>query len=62
MVVGARRADLSISETADLLGFKHNCQRIVRKRENIHWAAVLRVKMPCWCQRSEEDGLTGSSW
>ena len=36
MVVGARRAGLSISETADLLGFScTTIQRMVRKRENI---------------------------
>jgi len=28
---------------------------------NIQWAAVLRVKMPCWCQWSEENGQTGSN-
>ncbi len=26
-------------------------QRRVRKRENIQWAAVVWMKMPCWCQR-----------
>ncbi len=56
MVVGARRAGLSISEIADLLGFSRttisrHLQRMVRKRENIQWAAVVRTKMPCWCQR-----------
>ncbi len=39
MVVGARWAGLSISKTADLLGFSHttiSClQRMVRKRDNI---------------------------
>ncbi len=24
---------------------------MVRKRENIKWAAVVWTKMPCWCQR-----------
>ncbi len=24
---------------------------MVRKRENIQWAAVVWMKMPCWCQR-----------
>jgi len=24
---------------------------MVRKRENIQWAAVVWTKMPCWCQR-----------
>ncbi len=30
---------------------------MVRKRENIQWVPVVRTKMPCWCQRSEENGL-----
>ncbi len=30
---------------------------MVRKRENIQRAAVVWMKMPCWCQRSEENGL-----
>ncbi len=25
---------------------------MVRKREHIQWAAVVWMKMPCWCQRS----------
>ncbi len=24
---------------------------MIRKRENIQWAAVVWTKMPCWCQR-----------
>ncbi len=24
---------------------------MVRKRENIQWATVVRTKIPCWCQR-----------
>ncbi len=24
---------------------------MVRKKENIQWAAVVWTKMPCWCQR-----------
>ncbi len=39
--------------------FTHNhlsgLQRMVRKRENIQWMAVVGTKMPCWCQRSEEN-------
>ncbi len=35
--------------------FTHNrllgLQRMVQKRENIQWAAVVWTKMPCWCQR-----------
>ncbi len=38
--------------------FTHNhlygLQRMVRKTENIQWAAVVWTKMPCWCQRSED--------
>ncbi len=30
---------------------------MVRKRENIQWAAVVWMKMTCWCQRSEENVL-----
>ncbi len=29
---------------------------MVWKRENIQWTAVVWTKMPCWCQRSEENG------
>ncbi len=31
---------------------------MVWKRENIQWAAVVWMIMPCWCQRSEENGQT----
>ncbi len=31
---------------------------MIRKRENIQWAAVVWMKMPCWCQRPEENGQT----
>ncbi len=56
MVVGARRAGLSISKTADLLFYScTNISRVYRewseKRENIQWPAVVWTKMPCWCQR-----------
>ncbi len=30
---------------------------MVWKRENIQWAAVVWMKMSCWCKRSEENGL-----
>ncbi len=35
---------------------------MVQERENIEYAAVLLVKMPCWCRRSEEYNQTGLSW
>ncbi len=31
--------------------FLSGLQRMVRKRENNQWAAVVWTKMPCWCQR-----------
>ncbi len=41
--------------------FTHNhllgLQRMVWKRENIQWAAVVWMNMSCWCQRTEENGL-----
>ncbi len=56
MVVGARRAGLSISKTADLLGSSRtSISRVYRewseKEKNIQWASVVWTKMPCWCQR-----------
>ncbi len=27
---------------------------MIRKRENIQWAAVVWMKMPCWCQRRRD--------
>jgi len=54
MAVGARRAGLSKSETADqpttISGFTENGPK---KRK-------YPVKMPGWCERSEEEGPTGS--
>ncbi len=38
--------------------FHEGLQRMVWKRENIQWAAVVWTKMLCWCQRSEENGKT----
>ncbi len=46
MVVGARRADLSILKTADLLGFSHTTISRVY-RELSERAAVVWMKMPC---------------
>lgn len=34
----------------------------VWKRENTQWASVLWVKMPCWYQRSDENGQTALTW
>ncbi len=61
MVVGARRAGQSISKTADLMGFSlTNISKVYRewseKRENVQRVAVVWTKMPCGCQRSEENG------
>lgn len=42
--------------------FPHNylwgLQRMIWKRKNIQWAAVLWSNMPHWCQRSEKSRLT----
>ncbi len=35
---------------------------MIRKRENIQWAAVVWMKMPCWCQRAEENAWSDESW
>ncbi len=67
MVVGATRAGLNISKTADLLWFSHTIiSRVYREWSifffNIQWAAVVWMKMPCWCQTLEENGQTGWRW
>jgi len=52
MVVGARQAGLSISQSAQLLGFSHTTISRVYKKwcekgKNIQYVAVLWAKMPC---------------
>lgn len=47
------------SKQVELSGF----QRMVQKRENkMLCAADVWMKMAYWCQRSEENGQTGSRW
>lgn len=41
--------------------YPQSLQRMVRNRENIQWAAGLWAKIPCRCQRSEQNSQTGSS-
>ena len=45
-IVGARRAGLSISVAADLLGFSHTTVSRVYS-ENIQGAAVMWTETPC---------------
>lgn len=49
VVVGARQAGLSISETARILMHSHllGLHRVAQRRENIQAAAVVWTKMPC---------------
>ncbi len=59
MVVGARRAGLSISETADLLRFAHaTISRVYRESEKEKISS--EPQFSCRCQRSEENGQAGS--
>lgn len=58
MVVG-----LSVSGTAALLGFSHTLRFPGNGLKNRSYPvrAALWEKIPCWCQRSEENGQTASS-
>lgn len=57
MAVGARQAGLSVSQTADRLGF-YNIQAFVvftkGKKGQIQWTVAVGRKMSCWCQESVE--------
>lgn len=49
IVDGIRRAGLSISENAELLGFYTEwCKKIIYIYTYIQWAAVLQLEMACW--------------
>jgi len=53
---------LSISQSDNLLEFSRTTISRVSKewcekgKKNIQYAAVLWMKIPCWCERSEENG------
>jgi len=57
MVVGARFQKLLIYWDFHSRVYRERSE----KNENIQWTAVLWVKMPCWCKRSEENGQTCST-
>ncbi len=61
MVVGARRAGLSI----DLFRFSRTTNRFTKngpkRRKYAESGSSVGAKMPCGCQRSEENAQTGLS-
>ncbi len=60
MVIGARRAGLSISETADLLGFSCTTISGVYREWSEKEKISSEQQFSCRCQRSEENGPAGS--
>lgn len=64
MVVGARLAGLSISETAATGIFPTTISRITESRKkNPVQSVFISAKMPCRClQKSDKRGHTPSNW
>lgn len=55
-------AGLNISGTADLLGFSHTIMEFTENgpKQRKYPLSVVWMKIPWWCERSEENGQTGS--
>lgn len=64
MVVGARLAGLSISETAATGIFPYNhLQDYREQKKNPVQSVFISAKMPCCClQKSDKRGHTRSNW